>query len=117
MFLRKGKVGIEYMSKKEPFNVPIFYYLYPDSTTVIQFSKFSIQDNKLILVDVVVSFETKDNRRVVEFISVLKESHTDKNLVYFEKGKSGKYFVIPKSVVEDFKNLYFNSEVVENQIT
>jgi hypothetical protein len=111
MFLRKGRVGIEYMSSKEPFNVPIFYYLYPNQTTVVQFSKFSIQNNMLILVDVVVSFETKDNRRVIEFIPVLKESHTDKNLVYFEKGKTGKYFVIPKSVVDDFKNLYFGSEL------
>jgi len=116
MFIRKRKVGIEYMSKHEPFNVPIFYYLYPDSTTVVQFSKFSLQGNKLLLSDVVVSFETKDNRRVVEFIQFLTESHTDKNLVYFEKGKTGKYFILPKSVVEEFKKLYFNSEVIENRI-
>jgi len=111
MFLRKGKVGIEYMSNKEPFNVPIGYYLYPNPTTVIQFSDFSLEKDKLVMKKAVVSFETRDGRRVVEFIPFLRESHTEKDLVYFEKGKTGKYFVIPKSVVDEFKNLYFGSEL------
>jgi len=110
MFLRKGRIGIEYMSSKEPFNVSLAYYLYPNLTTVIQFSKFSLdKDNKLLLSDVVVSFETKDGRRVVEFIPFLRESYIDKDLVYFEKGENGKYFVIPKNIVDEFKNLYFDS--------